>query len=371
MSLIVLDTSTPEFQGNRIFDADYASRFPGALATAKLHKVASSNGYEMITSDVYARLKIRPPNALCISDRVTPFVSRQLQNGRLVGAILANFESPNVDIAFYHSLRSRSALFKHAFLFRGVRANVAKSTVFHEAYFPQSRDKVVSGREWADRDLLVMIASNRQAKQSQGISMEPTSRIKRLKRCLKAIQYRWYRLHEPMLRVKDLYKVRLDAAYYYSRRLDFRLYGIGWDRKIYGVPSKYDIALTRCKAGAVDDKILIMQKYRFALCFENCVFPGYVTEKIFDCFFSGCIPIYYGAPDISEFVPQESFIDFRMFSDLRELERFITELPDSEAIEYLKAAKRFLHSAAYRRFHEDTYVSAVMNILDTMDPGKG
>ena len=46
-----------------------------------------------------------------------------------------------------------------------------------------------------------------------------------------------------------------------------------------------------------------MKNYKYALCFENSYHPGYITEKIFDAFSAGTIPLYWGSelpPPINE-----------------------------------------------------------------------
>ena len=52
-----------------------------------------------------------------------------------------------------------------------------------------------------------------------------------------------------------------------------------------------------------DNKAEFLKQYRFYICPENASVEGYVTEKLFHCMGSGCIPIYWGAcsnpePDI-------------------------------------------------------------------------
>ena len=44
----------------------------------------------------------------------------------------------------------------------------------------------------------------------------------------------------------------------------------------------------------VADKHEWLQNYKFNLCFENAIFPGYLTEKLFDAYNAGCVPIYWG-----------------------------------------------------------------------------
>ena len=45
---------------------------------------------------------------------------------------------------------------------------------------------------------------------------------------------------------------------------------------------------------SVDDKIEWLKSYKFNICFENSSYPGYLTEKLFDAFMGGCVPIYWG-----------------------------------------------------------------------------
>ena len=44
-----------------------------------------------------------------------------------------------------------------------------------------------------------------------------------------------------------------------------------------------------------DNKSEYIKQYRFYICPENASVEGYVTEKLFHCIGSGCIPIYWGA----------------------------------------------------------------------------
>ncbi len=46
--------------------------------------------------------------------------------------------------------------------------------------------------------------------------------------------------------------------------------------------------------GNIANKIEWLQSYKFNLCFENSSYPGYLTEKLFDAFAAGCVPIYWG-----------------------------------------------------------------------------
>lgn len=53
----------------------------------------------------------------------------------------------------------------------------------------------------------------------------------------------------------------------------------------------------------------VFNKYKFILCLENSKQDGYITEKIFNCFFAKTIPLYWGANNINLFINEESYIN--------------------------------------------------------------
>ena len=67
------------------------------------------------------------------------------------------------------------------------------------------------------------------------------------------------------------------------------------------------------------DKLLeIINQYKFVLCFENSIAEGYITEKIFNVFFSRSIPIYYGPIETDEYFNNDSFFNIRDFFPLKD-----------------------------------------------------
>jgi hypothetical protein len=56
----------------------------------------------------------------------------------------------------------------------------------------------------------------------------------------------------------------------------------------------------------------------------------YVTERLFNCFKSKTIAIYYGCYNIEELIPKELYIDFRDFRDLNELSNYLIELSNDK-----------------------------------------
>ena len=73
-------------------------------------------------------------------------------------------------------------------------------------------------------------------------------------------------------------------------------------------------------------KIETIARHMFCLALENSVEPDYVTEKIYDAFEAGTVPIYLGAPNVDEFVPANSYIDASAFPDTKDLAAYLKHL---------------------------------------------
>ena len=59
----------------------------------------------------------------------------------------------------------------------------------------------------------------------------------------------------------------------------------------------------------IENKFEILNKYTFNLCFENDLYPGYVTEKVFEAWSAGSIPIWWGI-DAGGFINENAVINF-------------------------------------------------------------
>ncbi|XP_054782120.1 alpha-(1,4)-fucosyltransferase-like [Prosopis cineraria] len=69
-----------------------------------------------------------------------------------------------------------------------------------------------------------------------------------------------------------------------------------------------------------------MSHYKFVLAIENTWTNSYVTEKLFYALDSAAIPIYFGAPNIDDFVPPHSVIDGSKFTTLQDLALYVKAL---------------------------------------------
>ena len=150
-----------------------------------------------------------------------------------------------------------------------------------------------------------------------------------------------------------------------AAREGFDLYGRGWDQPTSGADRDTQAAIDRSYRGEIPafDKLDTLGNYRFSLCFENTAFPGYITEKIFDCFVAGSIPVYLGAPDIDDYIPRDAFIDFRDFRDYAALEAHLRGLTDAEADGHRAAAREYVESEGAARFTEAHFVDDLSDLL--------
>ena len=73
-------------------------------------------------------------------------------------------------------------------------------------------------------------------------------------------------------------------------------------------------------------KIETIARHKFCFAMENAIEADYVTEKIYDAFLAGTVPIYLGAPNVDEFVPPDSYIDASAFTSARELAAYLQHL---------------------------------------------
>jgi hypothetical protein len=162
--------------------------------------------------------------------------------------------------------------------------------------------------------------------------------------------------HKPQSFNKELYSKRIEAMVALARFDAVDLYGRGWtkwfSRRSLWLPYWLNLRkLLGIYHGECDYKIDVLSQYRFCLCFENMAMAGYVTEKIFDCFYAGTIPLYLGAPDIDCFIPAQAYIDVRQFSSWSALWQAISSMTPQETERIRQAGRDFLASDEFNKYY--------------------
>ena len=84
--------------------------------------------------------------------------------------------------------------------------------------------------------------------------------------------------------------------------------------------------------GKVKNKLEFQKKYKFCIAYENCVQPGYATEKILQAYQSNCIPIYYGSETIKDDFNPETFINAHDFDNNNDLINYIKKVDTDESL---------------------------------------
>ena len=87
-------------------------------------------------------------------------------------------------------------------------------------------------------------------------------------------------------------------------------------------------------------KMKILGGFPFVFAAENSNCMGYVTEKIYNALEVGSIPIYMGASDITDFVPEGSFVDVSKFKDFDEVAEYIKTVDRSQFYKWKEDVKK-------------------------------
>ena len=274
-----------------------------------------------------------------------------------------SLESPAIAHRAYHRLDAIAEESVHLFAFEGARTLLGPDapTLFHPIYYPSSHRERVAGVAWDERDHLMMINSNKRARPG----LEAVD-IRAPYRSLRVLAARGlgstYKLRRQWVPA-DLYNDRIEAIAYFGGTGDFSLYGVGWDTPLPGQGARFAALVSRCYRGAVADKLEVLGKYKFALCIENSSFPGYISEKLFDCFFTGTIPVYLGAPDVDRYVADDAYIDLRKFATFDELDTHLRSLTNGDVDAYRTAASEYLASPRFDRFTDGYFVDEILGAL--------
>lgn len=188
---------------------------------------------------------------------------------------------------------------------------------------------------------------------------------------------------------RNLHHRRVEAIRHFERHAPnlFALYGHGWD-----IPPVQPGVLGRIRKrlnewrrrlgagrggpppfpsfrGPVGEKSDVLDRARFAICYENSRgSPGYLTEKIFDCFTSGCVPVYIGTTHAQPPLPADCYIDGDSFATPHDLQRCLESIDATRFAAYQAAIRTFLASPEARRFTNvhwcDTLVTSILADLD-------
>lgn len=358
--MLCIDPFSYHFERDALFNGrEVPSMGDNLMAPyVELRSWFAARGVRVHTADRLVRREVGARINVVVSFGLRARYAKLSRRGDVLLSAFFAFESPVVEPALYRGLPRARKFFKRVFSFTdadALRPLLKRPVALDTFRLPYAFDAI---REdlWrrSDRGFLVVLNNNKQ----------------------------------PALAWNELYTERLRAIAWFARTGEVDLYGRGWDgppfhmgighlpgsvqhllrfgvrlaRRIH--PDKLLDAARRAHRGTTPSKLARLSQYTFCLCFENAQVNGYVTEKVFDCFATGTIPIYLGAPDISRYVPVGSFIDMRQFQDYEELRRFLRALSPGAVQAYREAGRRFMGSPGFRPFATGTFIERLGRIVE-------
>ena len=186
---------------------------------------------------------------------------------------------------------------------------------------------------------------------------------------------------------RELYSERVRAIRWFEQYApqDFDLYGTGWDIPpaqpglVGKVVHRFWVYASRFMRphpfpsyrGKVDRKRDVLLRTRFSICYENVRdMPGYITEKIFDCFFAGCVPVYWGANNVADHIPADCYIDRRQFADTAAVYAHLKTIDEATYRGYQQRIAAFLASDAAKPFGNEFFAETIASTI-VKDIGRG
>ena len=347
---VIIDTDVPHEQGNRFFAPEVINPNRFLWPWRHLYESCLKRDIQLITADLYFKMKPKPPQSIFISIHRFSEITPQLVKSGVRPAIIFGFENPLFANRFYLNLKKYTWRFDHAFVWRGAKNRLSSKTTFHDAAFrPHAYPKRKVESNFKNKKFLTLINRNNRLHKLRKLYTFAVSLINPL----------------PGLSQKELYLNRLEAIKYFSQNPDFDLYGEGWDNPVRYADNLYRESIRKSYRGYVDDKLETLKQYRFSICFENAIFPGFITEKIIDSIYAGCIPIYYGAPDIVDYIPENIFINFRRFENYSVLDHYLRNITESEYNQYIENINAFIVSDQARNFTQEKFVEELIKIFES------
>lgn len=151
----------------------------------------------------------------------------------------------------------------------------------------------------------------------------------------------------------NLYGLRKEIIDYFTTyyKPDFDLYGYGWDSE-------------PAYKGTLTDKLAAISRYKFTFAIENYYgLRGYITEKLWDCFVAGTIPIYAGDPEIKSILPPDTAIYANDYLDLSDLAVEMSTMSDDEIGKRRENMRKFLEGDEIKQYSSQAFVDTVMRNL--------
>lgn len=359
----------PVFKRDQLRDRQWSNQFPGSGWISCLYAMADTLGIAIASGDV-ALENIK--SGLWSAEDVHVIQDMQSTDaGQLLklGAqpfLITCLEAPIYAHDFFDNLPAIAKKFKFG---TGFGFAVADSVIGDRQNIPFAfpcfyQDEIQAIRPWQLRKKLVLVAANKY--KTATLFLPAKLSLLTLLRHVKWLGIRLLSKTYSHSLALSLHDKRLDVIRFFAEKQLLDVYGGGWnnlDNLPVSWAKKLAPVLLKAYKGKCDDKLSTIADYRFAVCIENMVSPGYITEKIAHCFVAGTIPLYLGAPDIERYIPQEAFIDLSKFADLEQLNSYLDSIDESQALQMIQAGRDYLQTEQGRLHSYQDFADYVIGWL--------
>lgn len=169
----------------------------------------------------------------------------------------------------------------------------------------------------------------------------------------------------------EIYSERVKIFEWFEKNpiYNFSLYGKNWDRHILNLFGK-NLALPFPKRyiksykGVCANKRDVLLGSTFNFAFENCRINDLVTEKIFDSFQAGAIPIYFGAPNINSLIPADLYISYDNYNSIDDVVKYCTELSEADLINIRQNIHEYMSSESNNSYKISYWIECIINAIN-------
>jgi hypothetical protein len=98
---------------------------------------------------------------------------------------------------------------------------------------------------------------------------------------------------------------------------------------------------------STDEKFSIARNFRYMLCFENSLFPGYLSEKLLDAYICDTIPLYWGLFGSERHINRKALINAADFLSLESFAQYVGNISELQ--------------------YKEIYTQPLMNSLPNLD----
>jgi len=356
---LFIDPVTHHFLGNEMFNPNSPLNRDNCHAPYfYMRELVQSKGIEVHTADyLMSSEKTNKTNVYFSFGTLKNYEMLAKRNDTILSGFIT-IEAPIVHPSTYKALPKVSKYFKKVYAYSSGDALARFGCAglhFEKFFIPQPYNQVFN-ELWSrkDRKFLTMVVANKL----------------------------------PRIYWNELFTERHRLLEFFSQHGEIDLYGQGWDRMPYRVGEFWmpatamrlyrfvrenipfvprhpiEKVLRQVYKGAVKSKYEVMSRYTFAFCYENMILEGWLNEKIFDAFYVGTIPIYWGATDVTDWIPEECFIDKRKYPTYADLRSYLKSLSEKDIQVYRENARDFLSSKKFRPFSKESFAGIFTHALE-------